>query len=84
MAYYEDEILRELNVGEEYTSRQIAILIQENKNATILSKSIGQFSTSSDRKIKLLDKIEAYKHYYDQRSFSYMVPSSKSTTYIFE
>jgi len=87
VSYYESEIIKELTVGEKYTVRQLGILLYENKDVLILSKSIPQLRISDDsRKLRVIDKIEAYAHQIDKtdRRNPYLVPNSKSVTYIVE
>lgn len=83
MAYFEDEILKELVVGEAYTSRQLRIFVIESKNVLVLSKSESNFMNSNEtRKLQVLDKIEAFAHKADNQSATYLIPNTRSIIYI--
>jgi len=84
MDYYEIQVPRELVIGEKYTVTQLALFLQENDDTTILSKSVSQLSINNDRELELLDKIEAYNHYFSNERYAYIIPDSKSNIYIFE
>ncbi|SOC12877.1 hypothetical protein SAMN05880501_10767 [Ureibacillus xyleni] len=85
MMYYQDEVITELTVGEEYTVRQLRILLNETNNVLVISNSVQQFSESNGlKKVRVLNKIEAYAHRFDRHNDAYILPSSKSITYIVE
>lgn len=85
MSYFESEIIKELIVGEEYTVRQLRILMQEAKDVLIISKSVPQLMNFNESKtVRVLDKIEAYTHRYDRQSYAHIIPNSKNVTYIVE
>jgi hypothetical protein len=81
MTYFEDEILRELQIGELYTSRQLRIFI-ENNNAVIITRSNCQLSEYSDHSFIVKEIIEGYEH--RLHNFSYYIPNSENKYYIVE
>ena len=83
MAYYEDEILHDLNIGESYTQRQLVIFVVENENIAVVSRSCSQFADYSDSKHRVIDIIEGYEHKGD-RQRTYYIPSATTKIYIVE
>jgi hypothetical protein len=81
VAYYEDEILHELNLGEKYTAKQLKIFVVENKNTTVISKTCNHFVEYSTRMHTVLEIIEGFEHKGEHQS-TYHVPSSKTKIYI--
>jgi hypothetical protein len=79
MAYYEDEIKKELKVGETYTSREIASLLAFS-DSVVLNDEVSQFSSSSDRKFKVVNVLETFVHR-NERS-TYQIPYKKNNVYI--
>jgi len=81
MRYFGEEILHELNVGEKYSQKQLAIFVVENDNATVISKSSSQFGAHSQTTHRVLDIIEGFEHKGDRQK-TYHIPSSKTKIYI--
>ncbi|MCJ7840499.1 hypothetical protein MUB24_06105 [Lederbergia sp. NSJ-179] len=83
MTYYEDEILNELEVGEDYTSRQVLIFLYENKNATILSDS-GRITNSNEIKYRVVGRKDKYIHTSRDHDRVYTIPNETSKIYEIE
>lgn len=83
MTYYEDEILHKLNIGEQYTQKQLRIFVVENSSAIVISKSCSQFTEYSKITHKVLDIIEGYEHKGDNVR-TYHIPNKQSKIYIVE
>lgn len=81
MAYFESQILHELDVGEEYSQTQLAIFVVENYNVTVVSKSCNRFVDHSPKIHKVLEIIEGFEHKGD-RQRTYHIPSNKTKIYI--
>ena len=81
MAYYEDEILRELILGEKYTPKQLIIFLVENDNATVISKSCNHFVEFSNQKHTVLEIIEGFEHRGEDHR-TYHIPGKKTKIYI--
>lgn len=81
MSYCCSEIINELEIGKEYTQRQLIILLVENDNATVISKSCNRFADYSDSRHKVIDIIAGYEHSGD-RTRTYHIPNKKSKIYI--
>lgn len=84
MAYYENEILKELNVGEKYTGRQLLIYLLNHSDAYLFSKSTKQFVEWDDKTYKVLEIIKGYLHHSDSIQVTYHIPSAETTAYIVE
>ncbi|HDR8160689.1 TPA: hypothetical protein QC072_003575 [Bacillus cereus] len=81
MAYYENEILKELTVGETYTEGQIADLLQTDRTKSlILCDSLSRFDPTGNAKFKVIDRYDTYIHKNDD--FAYHIPSRKTIVYI--
>ncbi|UNP78395.1 hypothetical protein MN033_09535 [Bacillus nitratireducens] len=81
MAYYEDEIKKDLQVGETYTEREIASIIYfDVKGSLVICDSISQFNSSGNRKFKVDDRLEQYVH--QHIGDSYRIPSEKSKVFV--
>ena len=81
MAYYENEILRELNLGEMYTPKQLMIFVVENSNTTVISKSCNHFVEFSTQKHTVLEIIEGFEHRGEDHR-TYHIPGKKTKIYI--
>lgn len=81
MTYYEDEILRELNIGKKYTQKQLSIFVVENINTVIISKTCNELNDYSQKMHEVIEIIKGYEHKGD-RQRTYHIPSSKTTIYI--
>lgn len=81
MAYYEDEILYELNLGEKYTAKQLTIFVVENNNTTIISKTCNHFIEYSTNMHTVLEIIEGFEHKGEDHR-TYHIPSGKTKIYI--
>lgn len=81
MNYSCSEIINELEIGKEYTQKQLMILLVENDNITVISKSCNRFVDYSDSRYKVLTIIDGYEHSGD-RTRTYHIPSKKSRIYI--
>ena len=81
MAYYEDEILHELNIGEKYTAKQLIIFVVENNNTTVISKTCNHFIEYSTKMHTVLEIIEGFEHKGEDHR-TYHTPSSKTKIYI--
>lgn len=85
MGYYESEILKELIVDELYTPRQLRIFLENSVNVLILSKSDSNLRFNDDsKKLRILDKIEAYAHTYNRAKNAHELPNAKSIVYVVE
>ncbi len=62
MAYYEDEIPKELIKGNTYTERQIMIFLENNEEALIISDYYTQLSKNSNRKATIHKVEEGFIH----------------------
>lgn len=80
MVYYENEILHELIIGQQYTQKQLGIFIAENSGVTIISKSCGRFLEYSQSNHMVIDIIEGYEH--KGELGTYKIPSQNSKVYI--
>ncbi|MFJ7471132.1 hypothetical protein ACIQWI_21555 [Peribacillus frigoritolerans] len=78
MSFYEDEIPKDLEVGEEYTSRQIQIFLQVKRNIIVLEDS-GFLPDSDEFKYKVTNKSSKYVHRNDNNS--YIIPSIETVIY---
>lgn len=84
MRYYENEVLKELVVGEEYTERQISIFVRGNKNALVISQSVSSFSEIIEsKKLRVMNKFESYVHQ-SNKQYGYIQPNAKNFVYIVE
>lgn len=84
MSYYEDEILKELKVGEKYTGRQLLIYSLNNYDTCLLSKSCQRFTENNERAYRILDVFKGYLHNSHSSGAIYRIPSTVSTIYIVE
>ena len=85
MSYFEKEILKELIVGEAYTPRQLKIFLENSVNVLVLSKSDSNLRFNDEsKKLRILDKIEAYAHTHNRRNNVHALPSEKSIVYVVE
>lgn len=79
----ESEIaLKELKVGETYSSRQLWFFINFN-DIMILSEDVSQFFDNEQDKFKVIDYREHYVHFYEKTSV-YVMPRKKKKVYIIE
>ena len=83
MTYYEDEILHELTIGQQYSEKQLRIFLVENTDATVISKSCSQFNEYSKLTHKVLNIIKGYEHKGDNGG-TYHIPSKQFKIYIVE
>ncbi|MFB4471811.1 hypothetical protein ACDI16_02435 [Oceanobacillus caeni] len=84
MSYYESEILKELEEGEIYTSRQIDIFFFENRDVVILCDT-NHISDSTDIKYTVVKRSERYIHKQSEVTYgSRVLPSRQSRVYELE
>lgn len=84
MSFYEDEILRELEVGEVYTAYQLRFFLTDNDNVILLLDD-SQINDISNIKYKVRNKIEKYIHQQSPINYrTYLIPNSKSVIYEIE
>lgn len=84
MSYYEDEIPKELKVGEKYTGRQLLIYSLNNSNVYLFSKSCQRFAEWDENNYKISSILDGYLHYSDVSQATYHIPNAVSTIYIIE
>lgn len=82
MAYYVNEVPKELIVGTNYTEQELLMFMNEHQNIKVFSKSCGQFSEGVPTPLRVLQIIEGYVHY--NRNSTYFVPDQKAKIYIVE
>jgi len=85
MSFYEDEIKKELNLGEVYTEREISSIVYFSPHM-ILCKDKRQFSPTGNWSFKVVDKMDTYVHVNDQngRGAYRVPPMDKKTVYVIE
>ncbi|WP_340373276.1 hypothetical protein [Peribacillus sp. FSL E2-0218] len=81
MTYYEDEIPEDLVTGEVYTSREIKIFLQENRNIVVLA---DYDFLPDNNKIKYVIKNNISKYIHRNENHTYMIPSIESVIYEIE
>lgn len=82
MQYYEDEVLKELEVDQEYTERQIKIFVSNNKNDLVISNRASRFSDNKDSsKLRVFKKDVAYVHQFNKELDGYVPPNSQKIIY---
>ncbi|TCN25498.1 hypothetical protein [Mesobacillus foraminis] len=70
MAYFEDEIKKDLVLGEIYTSREISSLLSFS-NVVVLCEDVSYFNDTSDMKFKVINKTESYIHRNENHSYHF-------------
>ncbi|MBT2735150.1 hypothetical protein [Bacillus sp. ISL-7] len=81
MSYYESEILNDLEIGEIYTSRDIASIVYYKRNSIILCEDTSNFrSEDTETKFKVIDRMETFIHK-NERS-SYVMNNTKQLIYV--
>jgi pyridoxal/pyridoxine/pyridoxamine kinase len=79
MAYFEDEVLHELEINQVYTVRQLKVFIAENKDAMILS-SCPYFDANSRQLYIIESKMEMFSHIGENSTYN--VTDMKRRIYI--
>ncbi len=80
VAFYKDEILKELLVEEDYTAKQIEQFLYENENVTVLSDD-RSISYNKAIKYKVISKKEKYIYRSGSGNNDYDLPNGISTVY---
>lgn len=80
MAYFEDEIKKDLEVGEIYTSSEIASILYFSSSSIVLCEDTSHFHKTNDVHYKVLNKMETFLH--KNERFSYSIPSKKTKIFI--
>lgn len=80
MSYYDDEIKKELDQGEEYTEREIASLLYYREGSKVLSDDVSQFHSTGQKKFIVENKFEAFLHQCIDRK--YQIPNFKEYIYV--
>ncbi|MDD9312649.1 hypothetical protein PUS82_15345 [Cytobacillus firmus] len=78
MAYYEDEVPKELEIGKQYTSREIYLYMIENRNVMILSDSV-HLDYNGGLKYEIVDIKENFIHKQADTGYRvHQIPNSKT------
>jgi hypothetical protein len=79
---YEDEILKDLEKGNVYTSREIASIVYGgNRDAVILCEDTSRFDENDrESKFKVIDKLNTFIH--RNENYNYVIPNSKKVIYV--
>jgi hypothetical protein len=84
MAFYEDEIKKELHVGEVYTEKEISSIVYFSSHV-ILCKDKRQFRVEGSGQFKVVDEMDTYIHVNDMNGRgAYKIPSSIQKVYVVE
>lgn len=79
-SYYESEILKELEVGEIYSERDIRGFISSKRDVTILCPNTWQFDSNNRyTKYKVLDMFKTYLH--QKVNGNYKINTDEKTVY---
>lgn len=84
LSYYEEEILKELDCGNQYTSRQLAIFVVENSDSIVISKDNTDFDCYPEMKHKVIQKLNGYVHSGSSRERKYYIPNKSQRIYYVE
>lgn len=79
MAYFEDEVPKELELNGEYTSREIYLFMIENRNVLILSESVHLNHRDDGFKYKIVDIKDKYIHKQAENSYNtHLLPNTRT------
>lgn len=83
MSYFEDEILKDIEINKEYTSRQVQIFLHENKDVVLIS---DRNNIVNDNKIKyrVIRRIDKYIHRISSTSRNHILPNNITRIYEIE
>ncbi len=81
LSYYEDEVPKVLEIGKEYTEREIYLFVVNNKYCSVISKSRIRLDNNGISKLTIIEILEGYEHKGDGY-MTYNIPSRKSKIYI--
>ncbi|MGE7119633.1 hypothetical protein ACQKIC_05445 [Peribacillus sp. NPDC046944] len=82
MSYFEDEVPKTLELGNEYSSREIYLYMIENRDVIILSESVHLDYNSSTLKYKVTDVKENFIHKQADTGYrTHMIPNRKTKIY---
>lgn len=79
---YERDVLKDLEINESYTAKQIFTFITNNPSVVIISDMNNFMNNNSPEKHIVVEKYEKYIHKpADNSSGVYMIPNSKTRFY---
>lgn len=76
---YDDEIKRELEVGNVYSSTQLLDFFTFNKGTVVLCESTSIFTATEELKYQVTDKLNVFLHRAEDTC--YQVPNKKTIMY---
>lgn len=79
MAFFEDEIIKDLEVGNTYTEREISSILYFKDNTMVICEDTKHFkSDNTVSKYKVLERTEAYIH---EKRNNYVIPNGTTIVY---
>ena len=81
---YEDEIPRDLVVGQSYTVEEVTNFLYSNPDSMILSENVSTLSAKIKDSVKVIEKYNTYVHAMCSDKTSIRRPTSTTTVYVIQ
>lgn len=81
---YEDEIPRDLVVGQSYTVEEVTNFLFSNPDSMILSENVSTLSAKLKDSVKVIEKYNTYVHTMCSDKANIRRPTSTTTVYVIQ